>query len=530
MKRVVAAICAALLVACSAVPGGPAPAPAVRIDPAALLAHIETLASGRFGGRRPGTEGEELTVAYLADTFRRYGLAPGNPDGTYVQEVPITGIRSTVTASIAVGGGRIDWEPRRDFAGGSAQPREHVAVGASELVFVGHGIVAPEYGWDDYKQADVRGKTVVYLLGEPAFRPDRRTYYTTRDHRRRMALERGAVASIAVHELQRAGGVPFSAFASQVGTERPVLMPAAQQELQVELVVPVERVRELFARAGHDFEALHAAAQRRDFAPVRLGAAVDFDVRSTLRTFTSRNVVARVEGRDPRLKGDVVIYTAHWDHLGAAAAGGIYHGALDNASGTAAILEIARVFAALPQAPPRTVLFIATTAEESGLLGAKHYVAHPFFPLARTVAALNLDILNVWGRTEDFQVPGLGDSEIDDALHLAAALRGLRVVADRTPEALSYYRVDAFEFARAGVPVAHIRTGYDFIGKPADHRQQTVGAYVAKDYHQVSDTVRADWDMVGAAEHAEFGFAVGWRLAQGGPLPQWRPGAEFRRR
>ena len=521
--------------------------PAVHIDPAALLRHIETLASDVFDGRKPGTQGEALTVDYLIDTFKRHGLAPGNPDGSYVQEVPLTGITSQTTVSLSIGGERIGWQAKRDFVGGSESRRPLIRVQASELVFVGHGVVAPEYGWDDYKGVDLRGKTVVVLMDDPQvpdpadsrrldpsmFKGDVKTYYATRDHKREAAMPQGAIVRITVHETARAGGTPFGAYANEDGREAFTLRDDVEPQFDADLIIPVERARELFRRAGHDFEALRERARHKDFKPVALGVRLDAEVRNTLRELRSRNVVARVEGREPRLKDEVVLYTAHWDHFGrdpALKGDPIYHGALDNASGVAALLEIARSYANLPEPPARSVLFIATTAEEAGLLGARHYAAHPLVPLARTLADLNLDIINVWGRTADVQITGWGESDMDTLAMEVAAAQGKRVVPDQAPELGLYYRQDAFEFARAGVPSLYVRSGVDFIGKPPGYRREKVGAYIAHDYHQVTDTVRDDWDLAGGAEQAEFAFAIGWRLAQGAPFPKWRPGTEFKAR
>ena len=532
------------LCACSIAPPSPAaPAtlPAVHIDPAALLRHIEMLASDVFDGRKPGTQGEVLTVDYLIDTFKRHGLAPGNPDGSYVQEVPLTGITSQTTVSHR--------DRRRTHRlAGQARLRRRLGIAApsdsratSELVFVGHGVVAPEYGWDDYKGVDLRGKTVVVLMDDPQvpdpadsrrldpsmFKGDVKTYYATRDHKREAAMPQGAIVRITVHETARAGGTPFGAYANEDGREAFTLRDDIEPQFDADLVIPVERARDLFRRAGHDLDALRERARHKDFKPVALGVRLDAEVRNTLRELRSRNVVARVEGRDPKLKDEVVLYTAHWDHFGrdpSLIGDPIYHGALDNASGVAAVLEIARSYAALPEPPARSVLFIATTAEEAGLLGARHYAAHPLVPLARTLVDLNLDIINVWGRTADVQITGWGESDMDTLAMEVAAAQGKRVVPDQAPELGLYYRQDAFEFARAGVPSLYVRSGVDFIGKPPGYRREKVGAYIANDYHQVTDTVRSDWDLAGGAEQAEFAFAIGWRLAQGAPFSEMAAG------
>jgi hypothetical protein len=527
----------------SAAPRLEAAAPAVRIDPDALLGHIEVLASDAFEGRKPGTTGEALTVDYLVKTLKRFGLQPGNPDGSYLQEVPLVGITSEPRARLMVRGEPVAWLHRRDFAGGSGLPRPISRVENSELVFVGYGVVAPEYGWDDYKGADMRGKTVVALMNDPQvadpanparldpamFKGVGMTSYATSRHKRETAVARGAVARITVHEQEQAGA-PFSIYANQSGRERLQLRDHTEPQLEVELTIPIGTARELFRRVGLDFDVLRAQAQRKDFKPVSVAATATFDVANSIREVRSNNVVARAVGSDPKLKDEVVVYAAHWDHLGRGQSlqgNQIYYGAVDNATGVAALLEIARSYAALSTRTARSVLFIATTAEEAGMLGAKYYAGHPLYPLASTLVDLNLDVLGPWGRTEDFQIIGWGESDLDGLVAEVAALRGKRIVPDQRPEAGNYYRQDAVEFATAGVPSLWLGLGVDSIDKPPGYRKQKRD-YFANDYHQVTDIVRPDWDLSGGAELAEFAFDIGYRLARGGPFPQWLPGTEFK--
>jgi len=445
---------------------------------------------------------------------------------------------------LTVHGEPVEWVHKRDYVGGSALPRPAIRIQDTDLVFVGYGVVAPEYGWDDYKGIDVRGKTVVVLMNDPQvadsddpaqldramFKGVVKTYYATNRHKRDTAVARGAVARITVHETEHAGW-PFIVALTWAGREELQLKDDTEPQLDVDLMIPLGTAHELFRRAGLDLDALREQARRKDFRPVALDVKATFNVTNSIREVRSRNVVARSVGYDAKLRDELVIYTAHWDHLGrnpGLKGDQIYHGALDNASGVAALLEIARAYA--PPATPtaRSVLFIATTSEEAGLLGAKHYAAHPLYPLARTLVDLNLDIIGAWGRTRDFQITGWGESDLDGLLTEVASLQGKRVVADQTPELGVYYRQDAFEFARAGVPSLYLRRGIDFIDKPPGYGREKVGAYLANDYHQVTDTVRPDWDLSGGAELAAFALAVGHRLAQGGPLPQWLPGTEFK--
>lgn len=529
---------------------GPAPSspgaasPAIHIEPQALLQHIETLSSDAYEGRKPGTNGEVLTIDYLVRAFQRFGLRPGNADGTYVQEVPLVGITSEPHAHLTVRGQSVDWVHKRDFVGSSARPRPASHVEASDLVFVGYGVVAPEYGWDDYKGTDVRGKTVVVLMNDPQvadpadpakldsamFKGIARTYYGTNRHKIETAVARGAVARIVVHEAALAGW-PFKVALNQAGREALQLKDDDEPQFDADLMIPIDTARELFRGAGLDLDVLRARAGRKGFKPIALDAKATLDVTNSIREVHSKNVVASVVGRDAKLKDEVVIYTAHWDHFGRdpdLKGDQIYHGALDNASGVAVLLEVARAYAALSTPPERSVLFMATTCEESGLLGAKHYVNHPLYPLASTLADLNLDIVGAWGRTRDFQITGWGESDLDVLVSEVAASQRKRVGPDQTPKLGAYYRQDAFEFARAGVPSLYLRRGVDFIDKPAGFGEVMVAAYIENDYHQVTDIVHPDWDLSGAAELAEFAFATGYRLTRGGPFPQWLDGTEFK--
>ena len=536
--------CTSIHTSRSPAPSLDATPPAVHIEPAALLRHVEILASDAYEGRKPGTNGEVLTVDYLVKAFERFGLRPGNADGTYLQEVPLVGITSEPHVQLTVRGEPVDWVYKRDFVGGSALRRPASRVQETDLVFVGYGVVAPEYGWDDYKGVDMRGKTVVVLMNDPQvadpadpaqldramFKGVARTYYATERHKRETAVTRGAVARITVHEAEQAGW-PFSVALNQAGREKLQLKDDTEPQFDVDLMIPLGTARELFRRAGMDLDALRAQARRKDFKPVALAAKAAFDVTNSIHEVRSKNVVARVVGHDPKLKDEVVVYTAHWDHFGRdpnLKGDQIYHGALDNASGVAALLEIAHSYAALATPTARSVLFIATTCEECGLLGAKHYATHPLYPLSRTLIDLNLDIIGAWGRTRDFQITGWGESDLDGLLTEVAALQGKRVVPDQTPELGVYYRQDALEFARAGVPSLYLRRGVDFIDKPLGYGKEKVGAYIENDYHQVTDIVRPDFDFSGGAELAEFAFAVGHRLARDGPFPQWLRGTEFK--
>ncbi|HLU24918.1 MAG TPA: M28 family metallopeptidase, partial [Longimicrobiales bacterium] len=415
----------------------------------------------------------------------------------------------------------------------------------SEIVFVGYGVVAPEYGWDDYKDVDVRGKTILMLVNDPAvpdpadpsrldpnvFRGDAMTYYGRWTYKYEIASEKGAAAAIVIHETGPAG-YPWEVVAGSWGGENfTIAGSTGPDRVQVEAWITEAKARELLAAAGQDFDALKQAAVQRDFRPVTLNATADFRVRTTTREVQSRNVIAKLEGSDPARRDEYVIYTAHWDHLGkdeTREGDQIFNGALDNATGTAGLIEIAEAFTQLPEPPARSVLFLAVTAEEQGLLGAKHYAENPLYPLERTLANINMDGLNQWGRTRDVVVIGYGNSTLDDILAQEAESQGRVLAPDAEPEKGFYYRSDHFEFAKKGVPALFTDGGVQYIGKPEGWAQAKSDEYTMNDYHKPSDEVKPDWDLSGAVEDLQLLFRVGYRVAQGTTWPEWFPGTEFR--
>jgi hypothetical protein len=541
-----ACVAAVLVLAGCAAPHGPMPAAQAlqSIDGADLLRHVRTLASDEFEGRAPATRGERLTVEYLVGEFKRAGLAPGNPDGSFVQKVPLVGVTTSAEATFRAGERKLEMKHKQGFLGGSYRLLPEVAVADSELVFVGYGVVAPEYGWDDYKGFDVRGKTLLMLRDDPQvadpseptkldprmFRGEIKTYYSTGDHKREVAVPRGAAAAIAIHE-DAEPAMGFDVYLSDADLEGFELRDETDPRWPVGAVIDETRARQLLALAGQDFDALRQAARRADFRPLPLGIRASLLAKSRMRPSESHNVVARIEGSDPALKDELIIYTAHWDHLGrdpSLATDQIFNGALDNASGVAALLEVAQAFAQLPRATKRSVLFIATTAEEQGLLGAKHYVQQPLYPLAKTVIVINFDGMPVWGRTSNFDIVGHGETTIDATLAEVARSQGKEVSPDSLPLLGLYYRSDQYQFIRAGVPAIWPRRGSNYIDKPPGFGQEKLRDYIANHYHKVSDEVKDDWDLSGAVELARFAFAAGYRLAQGDAFPQWLPGSEFK--
>ena len=511
----------------------------------ALLADIRALAADSFEGRAPGTRGEDSATAYIAARFRQIGLAPGNPDGSYLQTVPLVGTTSDVRATFTVAGQTTTLRPLDDVVAWSMRPDTAAAVRASDLVFVGYGVVAPEYGWDDFKGVDVRGKTVVMLVGDPPvpdprdstrldprmFRGAAMTYYGRWTYKYEIAAARGAAAVLLVHQTGPAG---YGWGVVQSNAHEKFEVEGGPAHVPVEGWIQLDVARRLFAAGGHDFAALERTARTRAFRPVALGGTADFTVRNAVRRVQSHNVVARLDGSDPAVRDQYVMYTAHWDAYGIGRpvrGDSIYNGALDDASGVAWVLATARAFRALPHAPRRSLVFAAFTAEEQGLLGARYYAQHPLYPLERTLADVNMDIMNPWGRAHALVSIGYGLSTLEDVLAREAAADGRVVRPDPEPEKGYFYRGDHFELARHGVPaLAFLFPGADYIGKPADYGTRMRAAYVGNDYHKPSDEVKPDWDMAGIVDDTRLLFRVGLDVADGTTWPAWRPDAEFRAR
>jgi len=513
-----------------------------------LLNHVRVLASDEFEGRAPGTPGEEKTVSYLIEQFRALGLQPGNPDGTYVQKVPLVGITGEPAGSYRVGDQWTNFVLPRDCVLWSRRFVPEVKVTDSELVFVGYGVVAPEYGWDDFKGVDVRGKTIVMLVGDPPvpdpndpskldermFKGHAMTYYGRWTYKYEVAAQRGAAAALIVHETGPAG-YPFWVVINS-NTGELFELQAADQNLGLAAVegwITMDQAKALLAATGLDYETLKQAAVRPEFKPVPLGSQARFTVKNTLRDVASRNVLAKLRGSDRKLRNELVIYSAHWDHLGRdpkLSGDQVYHGAYDNATGVAGLLEIAREFVAAKPRPKRTLLFLAPTAEEQGLLGARYYAEHPLYPLNRTLADLNLDGLNPWGRTRDVSVIGFGSTTLEDLLKAAAYGQGRVLIPDPEPEKGGFFRADHFELVKVGVPSLYFESGLDYIGKPAGYGKQKSDEFTRNDYHKVTDVIKPDWDLSGAIEDLQLFIAVGRAVANGQQRPEWKHGSEFQKR
>jgi Zn-dependent M28 family amino/carboxypeptidase len=527
-------------------PALPPPAAEEAISAAGLLKHIKILASDEFEGRAPGSKGEELSVKYITEQFKALGLKPGNPNGSYTQEVPLAGITGAPTASFTVGGNTTTLKFPDDYVASSARLQPEVKAENTDVVFVGYGIVAPEYGWDDYKNVDVRGKTILMLINDPPipdpddltkldpkmFKGRAMTYYGRWTYKYEIATQKGAAAAVIIHETGPAA-YPYAVVRTSWAKENfEIDAPNKNMDaVPVRSWITLDVAKKLLADSGQDFDALKKAAITKEFRPVSIGAKANFDLKQTVRSFKSHNVVGKIDGSDPKLKDQWVVYTAHWDHLGrhlGLKGDQIFNGALDNASGVASILEIARAHMKLPAPTKRSILFMATTAEEAGLLGAKYYANTPLYPLEKTLADINIDGVNAWGKTSDIEDISDGNSSLDAMLGDAASRHGRVLKSNSQPEKGSFYRADHFEFSKLGVPSLYPGTGKDVVGKPPGFGTEKRNEYIAKHYHQPSDEVDPTWDLSGAADDAVLLFEVGDQVANGDKYPEWNPGTEFK--
>jgi Zn-dependent M28 family amino/carboxypeptidase len=453
--------------------------------------------------------------------------------------------KPTQSLTVGKGGQKKTFKWSDDYVAFTKHVADTARIQNSELVFVGYGVVAPEYQWDDFKGLDVKGKTIVVLVNDPqvrdpsdqsklddkTFNGKAMTYYGRWTYKYEEAARQGAAGVFIVHETGPAG-YPYSVVQGFLGERFDLVTPDKNMgRSNIEGWFSLETARAIFKMAGQDFDALKTQATSREFKPVPLGLTASVAIRNALRTVDSRNVLAKLEGSDPQLKNEYVVYSSHWDHLGVGEpvdGDKIYNGALDNASGVAALLEMARAFTRLEQKPKRSVLFLMVTAEEQGLLGSQYYSVTPVYPLDKTLANINLDGINQWGRTKDITVIGMGASDLDDYLRAAATEQGRTLRPDPEPEKGFYYRSDHFNFAKEGVPALYTDSGIEFLGKSPEYAKQKRDEYTERDYHAPSDEIKPDWDLSGAIEDVQLMMAVGLRVANAEKYPEWKPGNEFK--
>ncbi len=510
------------------------------ISESSLVGHVKILASDEFGGRAPGTKGEELTVEYLRNEFIKLGLEPANGE-SYTQAVPLTSVEALDQPSLTIKGGHSDdlvLNYSSDQMVSTRKQVKSVSISDSPLVFVGYGINAPERNWNDYAGIDVKGKTVVMLVNDPGFATqdenlfngNAMTYYGRWDYKYDEAARQGAAAAIIIHKTLPAAYPWATVSTSWAGPAFNMVLPDKGAELsEIESWITTESAEKLFTMAGFDLEKMYQAAQTSGFKAIEMNLTASATINNKIDTVDSQNVAAYIKGSES--PDEVFIYMAHWDHLGtddSIEGDGIYNGALDNATGTAGLLEIAKAFATLPAKPKRSVLFLAVTAEEQGLLGSAYYGANPLFPLANTIGGLNMDGLNYYGPTHDMVVIGHGMSQLQDYLLKNAKLKNRVLKADSESEKGYFYRSDHFELSKLGVPMLYADMGYDHIEKGEEYGHKMAELFVANNYHQPSDEYLPSWDMSGAVEDLRLFFLTGKDIVNSSDWPEWNEGTEFK--
>lgn len=500
-----------------------------------LRGHIEFLSDDLLEGRGPASRGDELTQLYLATQMHAMGLEPGMPDGTWVQPFEIVGINATVpkTWTFRARGNEVTFQNWDEYIAASGVQSPISSIENAELVFVGYGIEAPEHKWNDFKGADLRGKVLVMMNNDPDWDPklfegNRRLYYGRWTYKYESAAQQGAAGAIIIHTVPSAG-YPWQVVQTSWTGEQFELPAGEEPRIQVAGWMTEPATRRLLQAAGKDLDKLVASAKTRNFKPVPLGITTSFQLKNEVTRKQTANVIGVLPGTER--KDEYVVYTAHHDHLGRsepnAAGDGIYNGALDNATGVAQILAIAKAFTELPERPRRSIIFNFVAAEEQGLLGSEYYAKHPTVHPGTMAANINLDGGNIWGRTRDVVQVGFGKSNLDDLVKHLAAGQGRRIEPEQFPDRGFYYRSDQFNFAKIGVPAIYMDSGVDYRDRPAGWGKTQVEAWEAQHYHQPSDELTGEWNFDGMVEDSRLSFKAGLTIATMDAMPAWNPGDEF---
>jgi Zn-dependent M28 family amino/carboxypeptidase len=503
----------------------------------ALQATIRFLASDALEGRGPGTRGDQLARLYLQTQLEGLDLQPGGPNGQWQQPVDLIGIKGQFPKSWSFQGktARSDLTWRDDYIASSGQQADNVSIDDAELVFVGYGIEAPEFKWNDFKGVNLKGKVLVMMNNDPDWDPKlfagkRRLYYGRWDYKYESAARQGAAGALIIHTTESAG-YPWQVVQSSWGGEQFELPAESEARIRLKGWITEAATRRLLQSSGHDLDKLVAAAHTRGFKPVPLGIRTSIAFTNKISRVQSANVAGLLPGSDPKLADQVVVFSAHHDHFGIgepdATGDRIYHGAVDNASGCAQILAMARAFVALPEKPRRSLLFLFVAGEERGLLGSKYYALHPTFPPGKIAADINFDGGNIFGRTRDVTLVSAGKASLDQVAEGVARWQGRVIKPDQFPDRGYYYRSDQFAFAKIGVPALFFDAGTDFIGRSPEWGRQQLETWELKKYHQPGDKLEDTWNFDGMIEDAQLGFYSGWLVAQADAMPTWNPGDEF---
>jgi len=510
---------------------------AARIDAENLRETVAMLASDEFEGRGPASAGDIMTQGYLSTALEELGYTPAGVAGSWLQPFDIVSVTTTTPESwsFTADGNTLVLRQWDEFIASSGVQEPSAAVSNAEVVFVGYGLQAPEYDWDDYKGLDVSGKLLLMLNNDPDWDPDlfegnRRLYYGRWTYKYEIAAQLGAAGAIIIHTTPSAG-YPFQVVQTSWSGPQYALPAQNEPTTAVQSWVTEEAAQRLVSFAGHDLAELVASARRRDFVPVRLGVTTSLSLQNELSRVQTANVAGLLEGSDPELRDEVVVFTAHHDHLGIgepnAAGDAIYNGARDNAVGVAQVLAVADAFRSLPVRPRRSVLMLFVAAEEQGLLGSAFYAQQPTFEPSRIAANINIDGGNIWGRTRDISFIGFGKSSLDDVVERIARFQGRSVQGDQFPDRGYFYRSDQFNFAKIGVPAVYLDEGTDFIGQPEGWGVEQIDAWVDVHYHQPSDELEDDWNFSGMIEDAQLAYFIGLQVANADEMPTWNAGDEF---
>lgn len=508
------------------------------INDSSLTEYLSVIAADSLEGRKPFTNGETKTINYLKTQFEKLGLQPGNGD-RFFQEVPMVEIKSVPEDKMVLKGknASLTLNYLTDFVAGTRRVQDEVSMNNSQLVFAGYGIVAPEFGWNDYADLDVKGKTVVVLINDPGFadatlfKGKNMTYYGRWTYKFEEAARQGATGIIIVHDTEPAA-YPWTVVRSGWSKSKLTLQSEdnGMSRAVVEGWITLDKAKQLFALDGKSFDQLALSARKKGFKAVNLNITTSLKVKNTIKKSVTYNVLAKIPG-DKR-KDETLIYSAHWDHLGVGEkvkGDSIYNGAVDNATGVAALFEIASAFKKLPKAPGRTILFISYTAEEQGLLGSEYYAKHPVFPLDKTVANINMDMMGIAGKTKDIVVYGFGQSELEDYAAEAAKKQGRVIVPDPVPSSGLYYRSDHFNLAKVGVPSLFTGSGVDNIKNGRTWGLKQVADFTKFRYHSPQDNFDAKtWDLSGIVEDVRMLFDMGYRISNETSYPKWKDGSEFK--
>ncbi|NIM91156.1 MAG: M28 family peptidase [Candidatus Aminicenantes bacterium] len=504
-----------------------------------LSRDVQILSSDEFEGRAPASKGEELTVAFLKEEFEKLGLKPGNGE-SFFQEVPLVEITADPSVKLEIKSQerKVSFAYGNEFMAWTLRVVEQVGLANSEMVFVGYGIIAPEYNWNDYEGLDVKGKTVVMLVNDPGFATEdpeffkgrAMTYYGRWTYKYEEAARQGADGALIIHETEPAA-YPWAVVENSWSGPKFNLTSEDNylSRCAVEGWITLETGQKLFKEAGLNYEETKAAAATRDFKAIPMNQKASVIIKNKIRYANSKNVMALWPGSDRA--DECVIYMAHWDHFGidpSLEGDQIFNGALDNATGTAALLELAEAFTKLESPPSRSILFLSVTAEEQGLLGSYYYAANPVFPATKTVAVINMDALNIYGKMKDITVIGYGNSELEDYLAAAAAEQGRRVRPNPEPEKGSFFRSDHFPFAKQGIPALYADSGIDHVEHGEEWTLAQTDKYTAEKYHKPSDEYDPNWDLSGAIDDLHLLFKVGYRLSMESTFPIWKEGSEFK--